>query len=70
MIELCLYSSILLAMVSTYIVHMCMCFLLQRVFAFVTHGLFSPPAIDRINKSVLEEVVVTDTIQLSPVRHI
>ncbi|SBT41349.1 phosphoribosylpyrophosphate synthetase, putative [Plasmodium ovale wallikeri] len=33
----------------------------RRVFAFATHGLFSGPAIDRIENSPLEEVVVTDT---------
>lgn len=35
-----------------------------RVFAFATHPVFSDSAIDRINDSVLEEVVVTDTIKL------
>ncbi|SPJ11974.1 phosphoribosylpyrophosphate synthetase [Plasmodium sp. DRC-Itaito] len=35
----------------------------RRVFAFATHGLFSGPAIDRIEKSPLEEVVVTDTVK-------
>uniref|UniRef100_A0A0G4HDZ6 ribose-phosphate diphosphokinase n=1 Tax=Chromera velia CCMP2878 TaxID=1169474 RepID=A0A0G4HDZ6_9ALVE len=37
----------------------------KRVFAFATHGLFSGPATDRIEKSVLEEVVVTDSVPLS-----
>src|SRR5262245_44210416 len=32
------------------------------VYALATHGVFSGPAIDRINKSVLEKVWVTDTI--------
>ncbi|CDJ67827.1 phosphoribosylpyrophosphate synthetase, putative, partial [Eimeria necatrix] len=36
----------------------------RRVFAFATHGLFSGPAIDRIQKSALEEVVITDTIKV------
>ncbi len=36
----------------------------KKVYACCTHALFSKPAIDRINKSVLEEVVCTNTIQL------
>lgn len=36
----------------------------RRVFAFAPHGLFSGPASDRIARSVLEEVVVTNTIPL------
>jgi ribose-phosphate pyrophosphokinase len=36
----------------------------RRVFAFASHGLFSGPASDRITRSVLEEVVVTNTIPL------
>uniref|UniRef100_A0A8C9GGL6 ribose-phosphate diphosphokinase n=1 Tax=Piliocolobus tephrosceles TaxID=591936 RepID=A0A8C9GGL6_9PRIM len=35
----------------------------RRIFAFATHGLFSGPAIDRIEKSPIEEVVVTDTVK-------
>lgn len=35
----------------------------RRIFAFATHGLFSGPAIDRIENSPLEEVVVTDTVK-------
>ncbi|KAL8429003.1 hypothetical protein Efla_006786 [Eimeria flavescens] len=38
----------------------------KRVYAFATHGLFSGPAIDRIQKSALEEVVITDTIKARP----
>lgn len=30
--------------------------------AYVTHGVFSPPALERIGNSALEEVVVTDSI--------
>lgn len=37
----------------------------RRVFAFASHGLFSGPASDRISRSVLEEVVVTNTIPLT-----
>ena len=36
------------------------------MFAFATHGLFSGPASDRIARSSLEEVVVTNTIPLAP----
>ncbi|XP_953783.1 phosphoribosyl pyrophosphate synthetase, putative [Theileria annulata] len=34
-----------------------------KVYAFVTHGLFSGPAIERINNSHFEKVVVTNSIQ-------
>lgn len=37
-----------------------------RVFACATHPVLSGPAIDRIRDSVLEEVIVTDTIPLRP----
>lgn len=37
----------------------------KRVFAFASHGIFSEPASTRIAQSVLEEVVVTNTIPLS-----
>lgn len=36
----------------------------RRVFCFATHGLLSGPAPDRIARSQLEEVVVTNTIPL------
>ena len=36
----------------------------KRVFAVATHPVFSGPAIDRISKSKLEKVIVTDTIPL------
>ena len=36
----------------------------KKVYACCTHALLSKPAIDRINNSVLEEVVCTNTIQL------
>jgi ribose-phosphate pyrophosphokinase len=36
----------------------------KRIFAFATHGLFSGPAYDRIHKSHLEKVIVTNTIPL------
>ena len=37
----------------------------KRVFAVATHAVFSGPAIERITSSVLEKVMVTDTIALS-----
>lgn len=36
-----------------------------RVFAIATHGVFSGPAIERIQKSKIEQVIVTDTIPLT-----
>jgi ribose-phosphate pyrophosphokinase len=38
-----------------------------RVMACATHPVFSGPALDRIERSVLEEVVVCDTIPVDPV---
>jgi len=38
----------------------------RRVFAFATHGLFSGTAAERIEGSALEEVVVSNTIPVSP----
>ncbi len=37
----------------------------KEVFSCATHGLFSGPALERIEKSPLKEVIVTDTIPLS-----
>jgi ribose-phosphate pyrophosphokinase len=37
----------------------------RTIYACATHGVLSGPAIDRINESVLEKVVLTDTIPLS-----
>ncbi len=37
-----------------------------RVFAYATHAVLSGPAVERIMKSPIEEVVVTDTIPLTP----
>jgi ribose-phosphate pyrophosphokinase len=37
----------------------------RRVYAVATHPVLSGPAIDRITQSVLERVIVTDTIPLS-----
>jgi ribose-phosphate pyrophosphokinase len=36
----------------------------SRVFAATTHGVFSDPAIDRIKNSVIEQVVMTNTLPL------
>lgn len=36
----------------------------RTIYACATHGVFSGPAIDRINSSDIEEVVITDTIPL------
>ncbi len=36
----------------------------KRVFAMATHAVLSGPAIERLEKSVIEELVVTDTIPL------
>ncbi len=38
----------------------------KKVLAYCTHPVLSGPAIDNINNSVLDELVVTDTIPLSP----
>jgi ribose-phosphate pyrophosphokinase len=35
----------------------------QQVSAYITHGVLSGAAIDRVNKSVLKELVITDSIQ-------
>ena len=37
----------------------------QRVVAYITHAVLSGPAVERIENSVLDELVVTDTIPLS-----
>ncbi len=37
----------------------------KEIYAGITHGVFSGPAIERIERSPLKEVVVTDTIPLS-----
>ncbi|MGL5800479.1 MAG: ribose-phosphate diphosphokinase, partial [Plesiomonas sp.] len=38
----------------------------KRVFAYATHPVFSGTAIDNIKNSVIDEVVVTDSIPLTP----
>jgi ribose-phosphate pyrophosphokinase len=37
-----------------------------KVYAYATHAVLSGPAVERIQKSPIEEVVVTDSIPLSP----
>jgi ribose-phosphate pyrophosphokinase len=37
----------------------------EKVFAYITHPVLSGPAVERINASQLDELVVTDTIPLS-----
>ncbi|GAB6183495.1 ribose-phosphate pyrophosphokinase [Thermodesulfovibrio hydrogeniphilus] len=36
----------------------------KRVFAAATHGVLSGPAIERLNDSVLEKVIITDTVPI------
>ena len=38
----------------------------RAVFACATHGVLSPPAIDRVMASPIEELIVTDTIAVRP----
>jgi ribose-phosphate pyrophosphokinase len=38
----------------------------KRVLAYITHAVLSGPAVERISKSSLDELVVTDTIPLQP----
>lgn len=38
----------------------------ERVVAYITHPVLSGPAVERIDKSVLDELVVSDTIPLNP----
>jgi ribose-phosphate pyrophosphokinase len=41
-----------------------------EIYACATHGVLSDPAIDRIRESSLLEVVVTDTVPLTPAKRI
>jgi ribose-phosphate pyrophosphokinase len=38
----------------------------RAVYACASHGVLSPPAIDRINASPLEELIITDTVPVRP----
>jgi ribose-phosphate pyrophosphokinase len=42
----------------------------SAVYAACTHGVFSGPAIDRLKNSVLEKIVITDTLPLPPEKQI
>ena len=37
-----------------------------EVHSYITHGVLSGPAIDRISKSVMKHLVITDSIEVSP----
>jgi ribose-phosphate pyrophosphokinase len=39
----------------------------KRIFAYATHPVFSGPAIERIEKSAIDRVIVTNTIPLGPI---
>jgi ribose-phosphate pyrophosphokinase len=39
-----------------------------KIYAAITHGVFSDSAIEKINKSVLEELVITNTVHHAPER--
>jgi ribose-phosphate pyrophosphokinase len=41
----------------------------ERVVAYITHPVLSGPAVERIQASELDEIVVTDTIPLNPAAH-
>jgi ribose-phosphate pyrophosphokinase len=36
----------------------------RRIFAFATHALLSPPAVERLRASPIEEITVTNTIRI------
>ena len=36
----------------------------KKVYAFVTHGIFSGPAADRIRNSELEKIIATDSMKV------
>ncbi|MGZ6294848.1 MAG: ribose-phosphate diphosphokinase, partial [Candidatus Limnocylindrales bacterium] len=42
----------------------------EEIYACATHGVLSDPAVDRIRESGLLEVVVTDTVPLTPAKRI
>ena len=42
----------------------------KKVYGCATHGVLSGPAIERIEKSVMERFVITDTIDLPEEKHI
>ncbi|MEM8611116.1 MAG: phosphoribosylpyrophosphate synthetase, partial [Cyanobacteria bacterium P01_H01_bin.105] len=38
----------------------------RQVYACATHAVFSPPAVERLSSGVFEEVIVTNTMPISP----
>jgi ribose-phosphate pyrophosphokinase len=42
----------------------------SAVYCAATHGVFSGPAIDRLKNSVIEKVVITNTLPLPPEKRI
>jgi ribose-phosphate pyrophosphokinase len=42
----------------------------RRILAAAVHGVLSGPAIKRINESILEEVVITNSVPLAPDKHL
>ncbi|KAL8138744.1 hypothetical protein V2J09_004745 [Rumex salicifolius] len=38
----------------------------EAVYACCTHGVFSPPAIERLSSGIFEEVIITNTIPVAP----
>jgi ribose-phosphate pyrophosphokinase len=42
----------------------------SRVFACATHGVLSGPAVDRIKKSPIEKLVLTDTVNIPEEKHL
>ncbi len=42
----------------------------RRILAAAVHGVLSGPAIKRINDSILEEVVITNSVPLAPDKHL
>ncbi len=42
----------------------------KEIYACATHGLLSGPAIERLQQSPIEKLIITDTIPLTPEKHI
>ncbi|MGB9593895.1 MAG: ribose-phosphate diphosphokinase, partial [Anaerolineae bacterium] len=41
----------------------------QEIYACATHGVFSPPAVERLSALDFAEIVVTDTVLIPPEKH-
>jgi ribose-phosphate pyrophosphokinase len=41
----------------------------KRIFASCSHAILSDPAVQRINESCIEKLVITNTIPLPPEKH-